>query len=326
MMRCVLFLALMVSEVCGDMNLHDYWMSWKKEFNKNYSSVREETYRRTIWEQNVLEVMKHNEEAAAGQHTFTTGINHLSDMTADEANAKLNGLRVDNLSYEDDNDNFTFLSDFSLPPSVNWTEDGFVTPVQDQGDCNACWAFSAVGALEAQMKMKKGRLVPLSVQNLVDCSSEEGNRGCSGGLLTNAFNYIINHRGISKDADYPYEQKVGFCFPSHKYGRCSGFRVLQRYNEFELQKVVANIGPVAVGINANNSTFYHYKTGIYNYCSEAQPVNHAVLVVGYGKEDGQQYWLVKNSWGVNWGEGGYMRLQRNNNQCGIGSYSVVPIV
>ncbi|XP_058264369.1 procathepsin L-like isoform X2 [Hemibagrus wyckioides] len=326
-MMCVLLLALLVSQVCCDMNLDVYWMSWKNEFSKNYNSVREEAYRRSIWEQNVLKVRKHNEEAAAGQHTFTTGINHLSDMTTEEVNAKLNGLRVEKFSSEDVNENFTFLGDYPVPSSVNWTEDGFVTPVKNQGECNSCWAFSAVGALEAQMKKKKGRLVPLSVQNLVDCSFEEGNHGCTGGYVTNAFNYIVNQRGISKESVYPYTGKLGNCHANKTYGRCSGFRVLQRYNEFELQKVVANIGPVAVGINASDSTFHHYQTGIYNYTCEGEGVNHAVLVVGYGKEGGQQYWLIKNSWGVDWGEGGYMRLQRNNNnQCGIGTYSVIPIV
>ncbi|XP_053346240.1 cathepsin S, ortholog 1 [Clarias gariepinus] len=326
MMMRVLLLALLLSQVYCDMDLDGYWMSWKTEFNKNYSSVREESYRRAIWEQKVLEVRKHNEEAAAGQHTFTIGINHLSDMTTEEINAKLNGLRLENFSPVDNDENSTFLSGFPLPPSVNWTEDGFVTPVQNQGDCDACWAFSAVGALEAQMKMKKGRLVHLSVQNLVDCSKEEGNHGCSGGLMTNAFTYIVNQRGISQDSDYPYEEKEGYCRPYPKHAHCSGFRVLRQNDEFELQKVVANIGPVAVGINA--ACIHQYQSGIHYNCScSPHPLNHAVLVVGYGTENGQQYWLIKNSWGTKWGEGGYLRLQRNkNNMCGIGIYSVVPTV
>ncbi|KAF4081741.1 hypothetical protein AMELA_G00164930 [Ameiurus melas] len=326
MMR-VLLLALLLAQICCGMNLDADWMSWKTEFNKNYTSVREEAYRRKVWEQKVLEVMRHNEEAAAGLHTFTIGINHLSDMTAEEVSAKLNGLRVENFPPQDTNENFTVLRDFPLPPSVNWTEDGFVTPVQNQGECNSCWAFTAVGALEAQLKKKKGRLVPLSVQNLVDCSDTEGNYGCLGGLMTNAFNYIINHRGISKAADYPYVKKNETCHYTHKYGHCSGFWVLPRYNEFELQKVVANIGPVAVGINADLDSFHQYKTGIYNNAScTKHPLNHAVLVVGYGKEEGQQYWLIKNSWGTDWGEGGYVRMERNKNRCGIGGYGVVPIV
>ncbi|KAI5100940.1 cathepsin S,-like 1 isoform X2, partial [Silurus meridionalis] len=280
----------------------------------------EEAYRRSVWEQKVLEVKKHNEEAAAGLHTFTTGLNHLSDMTAEEVNAKLNGLRMENFSPQDDDDNFTFPINFPLPPSVNWTEDGFVTPVQNQGNCNSCWAFSAVGALEAQMKKKKGVLVPLSVQQLVDCSHLAGNRGCFGGLLTNAFHYIVNNEGISKESEYPYEDKEVFCRRAHNYGHCKGYRVLPRYNEFELQKVVATIGPVAVGINANMTSFHHYKDGIYNETScPSLPLNHAVLIVGYGKEDGRQYWLVKNSWSDNWGEGGYIRMLRNQNQCGIGT-------
>ncbi|KAK3558608.1 hypothetical protein QTP86_021665 [Hemibagrus guttatus] len=193
-------------------------------------------------------------QGSSGVHASTSQAG--GHNTTEEVSAKLNGLRVENFSSEDVNENFTFLSDYPVPSSVNWTEDGFVTPVQSQFT-----AFSVVGALEAQMKKRKGEIVPLSVQNLVDCSSEEGNHGCTRGCITNAFNYIINQDGISKDADYPYEQTVGYCRPSPKYGRCSGFRFLQRYNEFELQKVVANIGPVAVGINASHSTFHHYQPG-----------------------------------------------------------------
>ncbi|TUP51214.1 Cathepsin S [Bagarius yarrelli] len=163
-----------------------------------------------------------------------------------------------------------------------WTswKNQFNKNYSSEGDCNACWAFSAVGALEAHMKKKKGRLVPLSVQNLVDCSFTEGNRGCVGGLLTNAFNYIINQEGISSDSEYPYQQKVGYCHPRQKYGRCSGFRVLQRYNEFELQKVVAHIGPVAVGINATNKTFHQYRAGIYNDTCEGSVNFVFVFVTG----------------------------------------------
>ncbi|KAI5100938.1 cathepsin S,-like 1 isoform X2 [Silurus meridionalis] len=327
MMRVLL--ALLLSGVCCDVKLDDSWWSWKSEFNKNYKDVPEEAYRRSVWEQNVLTVMKHNEEADAGLHTFTTGLNHLSDMTAEEVNAKLNGLRMGDFSPQDDNhdDNLIFQSYFPLPPSVNWTEDAFVTPVQDQGDCNSCWAFSAVGALEAQMKKKKGVLVPLSVQQLVDCSHATGNQGCFGGLPTNAFDYIINNKGISTEFNYPYKHKVDLCNNTvKKYGVCKGFRVLQPYNEYELQRVVATIGPVVVGIEANTTEFHQYHSGVFSGpCNSI--VNHAVLVVGYGKsEEGLQYWLVKNSWSDKWGEGGYMRILRNKNQCGIGIYSVVPLI
>ncbi|XP_058263767.1 cathepsin K-like [Hemibagrus wyckioides] len=209
----------------------------------------------------------HREEAAAGQYTSNTGINHLSDMTTEEVNAKLNGLRMENFSSE----NFTVLGDYPVPSSVNRTEDEFVTPVKNQGDCNSCWAFSAVGALEAQMKKRKDELVPLSVQNLVDCSS----------MLLYTYSIIYSKP-----------------------------EVLQTF----LQSCVCVCVCVCV-------------LGIYNYTCEGEGVNHTFLVVGYGKEGGQQYWLIKNSWGVDWGEGGYMRLQRNNNnQCGIGTYSVIPIV
>ncbi|MCI4381390.1 hypothetical protein PGIGA_G00251000 [Pangasianodon gigas] len=323
-MVCILFMALLLSQVCCEMNLDKYWMSWKTEFNKEYNSAGEEVFRRSIWQQNVVEVMKHNK----GHHSFTMGANHLSDMTAEEINAKLNGLRMENVLL-DTNENFTVLSDSPVPDRLDWTENGLVSPVQNQGMCGSCWAFSAVGALEAQMMKKTGRLVPLSAQNLVDCSVKEGNHGCKGGFMTKAFSYVIHNKGIDSDAFYPYQHKEGLCHysPKGRAGSCSSFRILPYVNESVLLNTVVQVGPVSVGINAKLASFHRYRSGIYtDPLCDPRTVNHAVLVVGYGTEGGQDYWLVKNSWGTAWGEKGYVRMARNRNQCGIANFAVFPIV
>ncbi|XP_062854203.1 cathepsin S, ortholog 1 [Trichomycterus rosablanca] len=324
----IVSLLLLVSQVGCDTSLDGYWMSWKTEFNKKYSSPNEEACRRAIWQENVLEATKHNTEAAAGRRTFTMGTNHLSDMTPEEINRRLNGLRGENIAHHDANKSFLFLTDFSVPYHVDWVTKGLVSPVQNQGMCGSCWAFSAIGSLEAQMKKKSGRLVPLSAQNLVDCSVKDGNHGCKGGFISKAFSYIQQNNGIDSAWYYPYEAREGSCRYSseNKAGHCTGFWILPR-NESVLRLAVAAVGPVSVGINAKLPSFHRYKSGIYyDPLCDSRAVNHAVLVVGYGKENGLDYWLIKNSWGTAWGENGYFRLAQNRNHCGIANFAIVPKV
>ncbi|XP_056335069.1 cathepsin S, ortholog 1 [Danio aesculapii] len=324
--RCALVLVCVSLVGCEIRRLTDQWITWKSQHNKTYSNTREERLRRGVWEQNLQDILLHNEAAAAGLHSYTLGLNQLSDMTAEEVN-DMNGLLEED--FPDVNATFSPLSLQTLPQRVNWTEHGMVSPVQNQGPCGSCWAFSAVGSLEAQMKRRTAALVPLSAQNLLDCSVSLGNRGCKGGFLSRAFLYVIQNHGIDSSTFYPYEHKEGVCrySVSGRAGYCSGFRIVPRHNEAALQNAVANIGPVSVGINAKLLSFHRYRSGIYNdpKCSSAL-INHAVLVVGYGSENGHDYWLVKNSWGTAWGENGFIRMARNKNMCGISNFGIYPTI
>ncbi|XP_066523113.1 cathepsin S, ortholog 1 [Hoplias malabaricus] len=318
---------LLLVPVQSELNLEGYWTSWKTQFHKTYSNSTEEVYRRAVWKQNLDEVMKHNE---AGRHSYTMGINHLSDMTADEVNTQLNGLKEEHPLLQEVSDEFLdrLLNETVLPAQLDWTKKGLVSPVQNQGPCGSCWAFSAVGALEGQMKKKTGQLVPLSPQNLVDCSITVGNHGCKGGYLTKSFIYISRNKGIDSNSFYPYEHREGTCRYAVKgrAGYCSGFRMLPR-NELQLLQAIATVGPISVGINGKLASFHRYKSGIYNdpHC-DSRSVNHAVLLVGYGQEKGQDYWIIKNSWGKFWGESGFVRIARNKNQCGIANFAIFPTV
>uniref|UniRef100_A0A667X598 Cathepsin S, ortholog 1 n=1 Tax=Myripristis murdjan TaxID=586833 RepID=A0A667X598_9TELE len=313
--------------------LNEQWEEWKVKYQKVYNNQSESLYRREVWEKNLQLVLRHNQEASAGRHTFTMGLNHLADMVYfSPASFRFYAWKTWFLylflSWMEDPNHFRNwtskqVSDASIPSSVDWRQKGMVSPVQNQGFCGSCWAFSAVGALEGQMKKKTGSLVPLSPQNLVDCSTNDGNHGCRGGYISKAFTYIIRNGGIDSAHFYPYEYRVNLrIFPNKKIY----IYVLPRGDEKTLQQAVGTVGPVAAAINAMLPSFHHYRGGLYNApgCNP-RLINHAVLIVGYGTDRGEDFWLVKNSWGTAWGEAGYLRLARNkNNLCGIANFAIYP--
>eukprot|EP00054_Salpingoeca_dolichothecata_P029135 m.226692 g.226692 ORF g.226692 m.226692 type:complete len:206 (-) comp26403_c1_seq11:20-637(-) len=203
-----------------------------------------------------------------------------------------------------------------------------VTPVKDQGNCGSCYAFSATGALEGLHARKTGKLVSFSEQNIVDCSGDQGNQGCNGGLPDNAFRYAQSAGGLDLESTYPYTSVQGKCVfqPREAVGAPSSFVDVASKSETELQQAVGVVGPVSVGIDASHRSFQFYKSGLYNEpaCSETD-LDHAVLVVGYGDVEGQAAWLVKNSWGAAWGIGGYFWLPMGNNACGIATQASYPM-
>lgn len=227
----------------------------------------------------------------------------------------------------------TFISTahVTLPHHVDWREKGAVTAVKDQGHCGSCWAFSAVGALEGQHFRKTGALVSLSEQNLVDCSKKYGNNGCNGGMMDNAFRYVKSNKGIDTEISYPYEGIEDSCHfnPKNVGATDSGYVNLPSGNEEKLMNAVATMGPVSVAIDASQESFQFYAEGTYvePQCDSVS-LDHGVLVVGYGTdEQGQDYWLVKNSWGTSWGDKGYIKMARNmDNQCGIATQASYPTV
>lgn len=212
--------------------------------------------------------------------------------------------------------------------------------VKDQSICGSCWAFAAVGAIEGQQYIKKGgKLKSLSVQNLIDCASifsliiqQEPyfNFGCDGGIVDEAFRYVMKH-GIDTEKTYPYNAIQGLCkhFSNKNNVTIHGFKDIPRGNERKLQEAIATIGPIAAAVDASQMSFSLYSSGVYKEknCSSTK-YDHSVLIVGYGTDtDGQEYYIVKNCWSKSWGEDGYIRMARNqNNHCSIASYANYPIV
>jgi cathepsin L len=327
---CLLFVCV-YSAPTFDAELDAAWNLFKHTYEKQYSFT-EEINRRSIWEANVAIIRKHNLEADIGLHTYTLGMNKFGDMTNEEFSKQMNGLKLSLRNQSTAIDRHTFLApaNIKLPTSVDWRTKGYVTPVKDQGQCGSCWAFSTTGSLEGQHFAKTQQLVSLSEQNLVDCSTSFGNFGCRGGLMDNSFKYIKSNNGIDTEASYPYETKDDTCrFKAANVGATdTGFVDIPSKDETALQTAIATVGPISVAIDAAHSSFQLYKSGVYSEtaCSQTQ-LDHGVLAVGYDSLNGQDYYIVKNSWGLGWGNQGYIFMSRNkNNQCGISTMSSYPLV
>ncbi|XP_046336481.2 procathepsin L-like [Haliotis rufescens] len=303
------------------------WELFKETYNKQYTA-KQEKYRRIIFEKNVNYIQTHNLEADRGEHSYRLGVNEYTDMSHKEFITMMNGYRME--LKKPSHRVYKNYSVSALPTHVDWRPKGYVTPVKNQEQCGSCWAFSATGSLEGQHFKKAGKLVSLSEQNLVDCSKKEGNMGCEGGLMNQAFKYIKVNKGIDTEASYPYKARNGKChFKRADVGATdTGAVDIKEDSEESLQHAVAQVGPIAVAIDASHPSFQLYKSGVYDEkkCN-SKMLDHGVLAVGYGAEGSKDYWLVKNSWGETWGMKGYIMMSRNKkNQCGIATQASYPTV
>lgn len=313
-------------------NYQPYEQAWK-EFkilhDKTYDALEEESRRFEIFRENVQKIEEHNKLYHLGKKSYYLGVNQFSDLKHEEF-VKYNGLKKTSLK---DGGCSSYLAANNLvePDSVDWRKKGYVTDVKNQGQCGSCWSFSTTGSLEGQHFRKTGNLVSLSESQLVDCSQSFGNEGCNGGLMDNAFKYIKSVGGLESEEDYPYKPKQGTCkFDDTKVAATdTGCVDVESGSESALKKAVSEVGPVSVAIDASHSSFQSYAGGVYDEpeCSSEQ-LDHGVLCVGYGTDDqGQDYWIVKNSWGAEWGEDGYVKMSRNKkNQCGIATQASYPLV
>ncbi|WCJ35259.1 xylem bark cysteine peptidase 3 [Euphorbia peplus] len=299
-------------------DISNLFETWSKQHGKTYTLHEEKLHRLRVFEDNYEFVRKHNRET---NYSYTLSLNSFADLTHHEFKTSRLGLGVSgNVRLRGGNQSMVeFVGD--VPDSVDWRKEGAVTKVKDQGNCGACWSFSATGAIEGINKIVTGSLVSLSEQELVDCDKSY-NDGCDGGLMDYAFQFIIENKGIDTEDDYPYKARQKSCDKS-KLNRhvvtIDGYTDVPANNEKELLKAVAT-QPVSVGICGSERAFQLYSKGIFTGpCSTS--LDHAVLIVGYGSGNGVDYWIIKNSWGTSWGMNGYMYMQRNSGSssgiCGI---------
>jgi len=307
------------------------WEKFKEYHGKEYSGA-EDAFRKKTFLTNSQKIILHNRKYAEGLTSFEMEMNHFGDIPHEEFRAMMNGFKS-NYNETKASRGAVFLSaNFMEPPaSVDWRKHGYVTPVKNQGQCGSCWAFSSTGALEGQHFRKTGKLVSLSEQNLVDCSGKYGNEGCNGGLMDQAFDYVKDNGGIDSEDSYPYDgqdKKCRFKKDGISATDLGHVDVVPAGDEKKLKEALATIGPVSVAIDASHESFQFYAKGIYDEpdCS-SEELDHGVLAVGYGTDAGKDFWLVKNSWGEEWGDTGYIKMTRNKkNQCGIASSASYPLV
>lgn len=297
------------------------------KFNKRYESLEELKNRFEIFKENAIEIYNHNKNE---NKTFTLGINQFTDLTRDEFIYNyVNGLN----NYQSYGCNkYTVSSNVLLPTEIDWRQKGAVSSVKDQGQCGSCWTFSSTGAIEGAWAVTKGQLLDLSEQQLVDCAKgiKYGSHGCNGGQMEGAFKYVIENGQCSEDS-YSYTASDGKscekCQPVITMNSCYD---VNPNDQLSLKSAVLK-QPVSVAIEADSFYFQSYSSGVLTSDKCGTELDHGVLVVGYGTENGDDYWLVKNSWGTSWGDKGYVKIGRSDSQndpgiCGIAMQPSFPVV
>ncbi|MCF8706236.1 C1 family peptidase, partial [Corynebacterium sp. MC-25] len=304
-----------------------HFSSFKAKFSKSYATQEEHDYRFGVFKANLRRAKRHQKLDPTAVH----GVTKFSDLTPAEFRRNFLGLKP--LRVPNDAQKAPILPTSDLPTDFDWRDQGAVTGVKDQGACGSCWSFSTTGALEGAHYLATGELLSLSEQQLVDCDHEcdpeeygACDSGCSGGLMTNAFEYALKAGGLEREEDYPYTgTDRGSCnFDKSKIvATVSNFSVVSTDEDQIAANLVKN-GPLAIGINAAFMQTYIGKVSCPYICT--RHLDHGVLLVGYGsagfapirfKE--KAYWVIKNSWGENWGEHGYYKICRGRNVCGVDS-------
>lgn len=301
-------------------SLDSEWINFKSSCSKEYATEEEESKRFDIWKSNLAIVENHNEEAAEGGHGYTMAINQFSDLTYEEFEKTMLGYVHSDKAAE----TFEYFQVKETPDAIDYRDDGLVTDVKNQGACGSCWAFSATGGIEGVWARQVGELISVSEQQLIDC----GPGNCEGGNMGAGFGTAKG--GIMKETDYPYEHVEKECRFDETLAVSSvtGFKAVA-HDEEQLELALAEVGyPISIAVRAS-STFQHYSSGIYDdvECVDDGGLNHAILLVGYHKTDpDKMYWIAKNSWGLNWGGDGYIKMKMGQNTCGVAKRPVYPVI
>jgi len=298
------------SRFCGaDDTVFSDFAEFADEFDRSFSSYAEWKNRFEVYAENRAFVNSHNEIFADGDVGYSLALNRFADLTSEEYST-FHGLEHHSQQQCD-----PFAGTWARPPAtVDHRDGGLVTPVKDQGQCGSCWAFSTTGAIEGLWAKKTGDLVSLSEQQLVDCSAAQGDHGCNGGMMDFAFEYVMLN-GICSEADYPYQAQRESCAACNTAAEVTGCYDVPTQNAKVMMQAVA-MQPVSIAIEADQPSFRFYESGVYDDPGCGSNLDHGVLVVGYTEDA----WIVKNSWGPSWGDGGYIYLSRANTQegqCGL---------
>jgi len=331
----VLCAFLFISVAFARLKWHELTPSYAFEtyldhFGKSYDDAKEYSMRKDIFEANLAKVLAHNQDTTK---TWKEEVNHLSDWTQEEFRGLLGYRKAMGYSSKAERAKRAvvhptpIIPAHQLPALVDWRTKGVVTPVKDQGECGSCWSFATAETIESHFAINKSLPISeLSEQQILDCTLNPkhcgGTGGCSGGTAEVAMDSIIKQGGLSSEWTYPYVSHAGKdgtkCnTPLSPVVRLDGYVSLPPNEYLPLLTAVATVGPISISVDASSWSFY--ATGVFNGCNKTNPdLDHAVQLVGYGTENGHDYWLVRNSWTTGWGESGYIKVMRTATvQCGI---------
>jgi len=328
-MRGLLQICLIAFALASSSAFNKEFENFKKEFGKDYESAEEELKRFEIFQENAKRIAEHN---LRQELPYTRGINFFSDLTEEEFKSTYLGLKRFPTSTSTPTQTMS-KSKKDLPSEVNWVEKGAVTDVKNQGQCGSCWAFALTAQVESYAQIATGDLVELSTQQVTSCTPNTlqcgGTGGCRGSVTQLGFNYLQLFGAIT-EADWPYVSGTTSESEECTYDLetlqpvigLTGFNSLTPNDEAAVMQHIAEVGPLSIAVDA--STWHSYSGGVFTGCSfdENISINHGVQLVGYGSDFSPlgvyDYWLVRNSWGPNWGENGYIKLLRTS-QCGLNS-------
>lgn len=308
------------------LNAEAHFSNFLRNHGKKYSDAEEHAYRFEVFKSNLKMAGRHQKLDPSAVY----GVTKFSDLTPAEFQRQYLGIRKTRRSLKSIHD-APLLPTSDLPTDFDWRDHGAVTGVKDQGSCGSCWSFSAVGAMEGANFLSTGNLVSLSEQQMVDCdhmcdASEPDacDSGCNGGLMTTAFEYALKSGGLETEKDYPYTgtDQGGCKFREEKIAASVANFSVVSLDEDQITANLVKHGPLAVAINALYMQFYISGVSCPYICSKNQ--DHGVLLVGYGSAGyapirlkNKPYWIIKNSWGQNWGENGYYKVCKGHNICGV---------
>ena len=304
--------ASLATEVKEEKKAFKKFQKFIAKYNKKYNSIQEYMARFNIFKKSL------SKKSSNG--LYKKGITQFSDLTENEFRRTYLNLNINILNtikYTD----VSFKATGAAPEEFNWVDQKALGAVKNQGSCGSCWAFSTVGNLEGLYYIKYGENKRFSEQQLVDCDDQD--EGCNGGLMEYSFAWIKSNGGLELETDYPYKGYDQTCKQDKsKFAvQVADFVKLDTTDEEAIKEYLYTTGPLAIALNANPLQYYY--GGIVDddeSTCDPEGLNHGVVLVGYGSEDGTDYWIVRNSWGASWGEQGYFRILRGKGTCGINTY------
>jgi hypothetical protein len=321
-MKTTALVALLgVASAAPDRETENEFAQWQAVHGRSYRTSEERAFRINQFARARNYVRQNNSDRSS---THQAALNDFADWTEDEYTRMLGfgGVGAKGSGGGGGKRVKPTPEPVVFPDPKDWRTSNAVSPVKNQGGCGSCWAFASAACMESMWYIKTGTMTNLSEQQWVDCDT--GNYGCNGGWMNTAFNYARTN-AIASETDYPYNARDNTCNAANVTGivNTTGYVDVTRYNPAALEAAVRDVGPVTIAVEAGNSSFMYYSSGVISSGCGTR-IDHAITLIGYGNDGTRQWWIAKNSWGTGWGESGYVRILKTTDasygMCGILMY------